>query len=85
MSQILPRWMKLKDAQKYCGLHERTIRRHIDAGLVKSKMVKQPDDQRGVRVVDRESLDAFIEGCDDKAADVAFARYKRNQKGAASD
>lgn len=54
-TQVQPKYLTLTDARTYCGLSERTLKRAIKAGLVKSF-------NRGRRLIDRESLDAWIEG-----------------------
>lgn len=54
-TQVQPKYLTLPDARIYCGLSERTLKRAIHAGKVRSF-------NRGRRLIDRESLDAWIEG-----------------------
>jgi hypothetical protein len=53
---ITPRWMKLPVASRHCGLSTRTLKRRLTEGCFDSKLVG------AVRLIDRESLDAWIEG-----------------------
>lgn len=69
---ITPRWLKLKSAEQYCGLNVRTLQRRIADGLVTSKLVKTEGTNRGVRLIDRLSLDAYIEGCPDESLSLAM-------------
>jgi len=59
--QIVPRWLTLKGAAIYSGLSERTIENYIKADLVVSSNVVMPGNSRGRRLIERASLDAFIE------------------------
>jgi len=77
---ITPRWLKLKTAEQYCGLNTRTLRRRIADKSVSSKIVKVPGTQRGVRLIDRISLDAFIEGCPDEASELTMNRNKGSSR-----
>lgn len=54
-AQVQPKYLTLADARAYCGLSERTLKRAIKAEKVKSFI-------QGRRLIDRESLDAWIEG-----------------------
>lgn len=58
---IAPRWLTLAAAAAYSGLNARTIQLHIARGLIRSSHVKAPEASRGRRLVDRLSLDEFIE------------------------
>ena len=59
--QITPRWLTLEGAAIYSGLSQRTIETYIKENLVVSANVIMPGRSRGRRLVERESLDAFIE------------------------
>lgn len=52
---MLPRWLNVREAALYCGLSETTLKRVIVAGKIRSFMA-------GRRLIDRWSLDAWIEG-----------------------
>jgi excisionase family DNA binding protein len=54
--EITPRWLSLANASKYSGLSVRTLNK-----AVKSKSFKSYLNGRK-RLIDRESLDAWIEG-----------------------
>lgn len=51
--QVQPKYLTLVDARTYCGLPKRTLKRAIKAGHVRSL-------NRGRRLIDRESLEAWI-------------------------
>lgn len=54
-----PRWLTLGyngTCKPYCGLSDKTVGRAIRRGEIKSHMAG------GRRLIDRESLDAWIEG-----------------------
>lgn len=59
--QITPRWLTLEGAAIYSGLSQRTIQNYIKENLIVSANVIIPGRTRGRWLVDRESLDAFIE------------------------
>lgn len=52
---VQPKYLNVKDAARYCGLSERTIKRRIREKCFKTFI-------QGRRLIDRESLDAWIEG-----------------------
>ncbi|MCW1887677.1 hypothetical protein OKA04_23270 [Luteolibacter flavescens] len=54
-SEITPRWMKLRLASRHCGLSVRTLERRLSEECFASKLVG------AVRLIDRESLDAWID------------------------
>lgn len=58
---IEPRWLNLETAVIYSGLSETTLRQMINGGHVVSSNVVLPGNSRGRRVIDRLSLDSFIE------------------------
>jgi hypothetical protein len=58
---IAPRWLTLEGASTYSGLTVRTLQNYITAGHVRSSNVVAKGKTRGRRLVDRRSLDAFIE------------------------
>ena len=58
---ITPRWLTYESASKYSGLGPRTLQNHINAGILRSSNACAPGNSRGRRLIDRESLDSFIE------------------------
>lgn len=58
---ITPRWLTLEGAATYSGLTSRTIQNYIAAGHVRSSNVIAAGKTRGRRLVDRLSLDSFLE------------------------
>jgi hypothetical protein len=79
-TSIIPRWLTLKGAAIYSGLSEGTIRNYINANLIISHNVVMPGASRGRRLVDRESLDAFIEQCIGGKSDIAMNRDRQPRK-----
>jgi hypothetical protein len=58
---ITPRWLSYKQAAIYSGLGARVIENHCRAGYIRTSNVCAPGCSRGRRLVDRASLDSFIE------------------------
>lgn len=58
---ITPRWLGIAQAVTYSGLGERVLQNHIKNGFIRSSHACAPGSSRGRRLIDRESLDAFIE------------------------
>jgi predicted DNA-binding transcriptional regulator AlpA len=59
---LSPRWLRIPAAVKYSGLSRSTLYELLSAGKIRSISVKsQKWAQRGIRLVDRESIDLFME------------------------
>ena len=57
-----PRWLRIPSAVKYSGLSRSRLYELLAQGQIKSICVKSHDKAfRGVRLVDRESIDLFME------------------------
>jgi hypothetical protein len=57
-----PRWLRIPSAVKYSGLSRSRLYDLITEGKIKSICLKSHRDAvRGVRLVDRESIDRFME------------------------
>ena len=59
--QITPQWLTIEGATKYSGLSDGTIWTYIRAGHIVSSNIVLPGNRRGRRLINRASLDAFIE------------------------
>ena len=59
--QVRPKWAGLKASKQYSGFSIRLLQAYIADGLIRSSLVKKPGCGRGVRLIDLDSLDAFIE------------------------
>jgi hypothetical protein len=58
-----PRWLRIPAAVKYSGLSRSRLYELLSEGSIRSICVKsQKWAQRGVRLIDRESIDLFMEG-----------------------
>ena len=78
---IFPRWLTIKGAAIYSGLSERTIQNYIKADVIISSNVVLPGASRGRRLIERISLDAFIEkGIGGKSL-IAMNQVKKIQRG----
>jgi len=77
---ILPRWLTLEGAAKYTGLSQRTIENYIKDGLIISANVMRPGASRGRRLVERPSIDAFIEQCIGRKCEIEMNRKKSRRK-----
>lgn len=74
-SSITPRWLSYDQAANYSGLGKRVLQNHVKAGYVRSSNCIAPGCSRGRRLIDRESLDAFIEaGVDRPPSDLVMNR-----------
>jgi hypothetical protein len=57
-----PRWLRVPAAVKYSGLSRSRLYELLSEGRIRSICVKsQKWARRGVRVIDRDSIDAFME------------------------
>jgi hypothetical protein len=60
---LAPRWLRIPGAVKYSGLGRSKLYELLSEGRIRSICVRsQIGAQRGVRLVDRESIDSFMEG-----------------------
>ena len=57
----LPTWLTINGAARYSGLSGRLLQEAIRENLVVSSLVTRPGAKRGRRLINRESLDAWIE------------------------
>ena len=60
-TQLRPRWGKKPMAARYSGLSVRLLDDLVSRNIVRSSLVRQPGCERGVRLIDLDSLDAYIE------------------------
>ena len=60
-TNIVPRWFGIQQSAIYSGVSARLVENRIRDGLVRSSNVLTPGSTRGRRLIDRESLDSFIE------------------------
>jgi hypothetical protein len=58
---IAPQWLTMEGACRYSGLSDGTIWAYIREGYIVSANVILPGNSRGRRLINRPSLDAFIE------------------------
>jgi hypothetical protein len=76
---ITPRWLTYEAAAIYSGLGTRVLENHVRAGLIRSSNACAPGSTRGRRLLDRISLDEFIEAGVGKAP--AALVMNSNRKG----
>ena len=59
---LAPRWLRVPGAVKYSGLSRSKLYELLSDGRIRSICVRsQKGAQRGVRLIDRESIDSFME------------------------
>ena len=59
---ISPRWLRVATAVKYSGINRSRLFRLIAEGVVKTACLKErPKAKRGLRLIDRWSLDLYLE------------------------
>lgn len=81
-NNIAPRWLTYPGASAYSGLGTRVLENHVKAGFIRSSRACAPGNTRGRTLIDRQSLDAFIEaGVSREPAELAMNsnRGGRNQ------
>jgi hypothetical protein len=60
--QVNPRWLRIVAATRYSGINRSRLFRLITEGKIRTACLKEhPRAKRGVRLVDRLSLDLFLE------------------------
>lgn len=85
-NSILPRWLTLEGASTYSGLTIRTLQNYITAGHIVSANVVAPGNSRGRRLLDRASLDAFIEeGLTRPPSDIPMNRGRKTKRSNEAD
>ena len=57
---VQPRWMKVPAAVRYSGLSRARLYILLASGEIRSASVRFKGKLRGIRVVDRESIDEFL-------------------------
>jgi len=60
-ANVTPKWFTYDAAQGYSGIGARTLQTFVKKGYIRSSNCCAPGSTRGRRLIDRESLDAFIE------------------------
>jgi hypothetical protein len=71
---LQPRWLKVPAAVSYSGLSRARLYILLAEGQIKSASVRFKGKLRGIRVVDRESIDEFLSG------NVMGTMWSRNRK-----
>jgi hypothetical protein len=77
-AQNTVKWFKIREAARYAGVSERLVELWLSAGSIKTTLVRMPGKRRGVRLVNRESLDSFLEA---GVGEVVDLEMNRNRKG----
>jgi len=57
---LQPRWMKVPAAVRYSGLSRARLYILLASGEIRSASVRFKGKARGIRIVDRESIDEFL-------------------------
>ena len=60
-SKYRPRWGNYWQAHLHSGLSTRLLQDYVSDELIRSSIVRKPGAKRGVRLIDLNSLDEFIE------------------------
>ncbi len=81
---ITPRWLTYAGAASYSSFSTRKLEELVAKKLIVSHNVRDPGKNRGRRLIDRESLDAFIESSGDEPSEIAMNTRSRTirKKGA---
>ena len=83
MSQkaLKSKWGTYKGAKEYSGISIPVLEVYVKNNLVRSSLVARPGCKRGIRLIDLDSLDAFIEQGIGAKVDLEM---NRNRKGASA-
>jgi hypothetical protein len=57
-----PKWLRVPDACRVSGIGRSLLYQHLKAGRIKSVCLRRTNSIRGIRLVNADSLNAFIEG-----------------------
>jgi hypothetical protein len=57
---IAPRWLRIPLAVKYSGIGRAKLYTYLSTGVIKSFVLKNKGALRGIRLVDRLSIDSFL-------------------------
>ena len=69
-----PRWLRIPSAVKYSGISRSRLYELLVQGRIKSICLKSRNDAlRGVRLIDRESVDLFMESLQEVASSISTA------------
>jgi hypothetical protein len=63
---LQPRWLRVGPACKYGGFSRAKLYQYLAEGQIKSVSVAPPGKTRGIRVVDRLSIDEFLTSLGEK-------------------
>ena len=58
---LQPKWIRLPDATRVSGMGRSLLYERIREGKIRSVCIRKKNNQRGVRLINVESLNAFIE------------------------
>jgi hypothetical protein len=58
---VEPEWLRISDAIRVCGIGRSTLYALIKSGEVKSASLRKRNRTRGIRLINRDSLNAYIE------------------------
>lgn len=72
-----PRWANYKQASAYSGISIRTLQDYVKDSLVRSAVVTKPNAKSGIRLLDINSLDQFIEQGIGKKVELAMNENRR--------
>jgi hypothetical protein len=61
--RLVPGWLKIPAAVSYASISRAQLYNLMNSGQIKSAHVKGRGSIRGSRLIDRLSLDAFLESC----------------------
>ena len=78
---IKPRWATYAGTAHYTGLSERYLEKLVKEKLIASSLVRSPECARGIRLIDLDSVDRFIEGGINESCDVTFLKKASDSEG----
>jgi hypothetical protein len=78
---VTPHWLTYEQAAIYSGLGIRVLQNHVRAGFIRSSNACAPGASKGRRLLERASIDAFIEaGVGKPPAELAMNAKRKGGK-----
>ena len=81
---IEPKWLTLEGGVVYSGLSRPLLEVAIREGIIRSSHVRKPGAKRGRRLIERKSLDAWIESGVGEVADLPALQAGNLRKNSAA-
>jgi hypothetical protein len=75
MKIVSPAWFRVTEAERYCSLSRTALFEGCTSGEIESIHLVKPGKKKGIRLINKESLDAYI-----RSFLPGGSRYQKRQK-----